>query len=325
MNYTLKNKILAFCILLGLVASFFLYKNLSDKSVTDFESCKNRGYPILETFPEQCKTPDGRTFRNDAQSIDPQPVATSTPGSTVGIEETDVKIYTISRNQVISSPLTINGEARLWYFEGSFPVELIDGNGKRLAIAPATAQGDWMTTSFVPFKLTLTFAQPTTSTGTLIFRNDNPSGLPENEKSFRVPVKFKQSERTVQLYYYDSNKDKDQNGIILCGAKGLVPVNRSIPVTQTPLQDTLRLFLQGALTSSEKTLGITTDYPLSGVILQGASISPQGVATLNLSDPLKTTSGGSCKASVLQAQLEATAKQFKEVKSVQYTNPVFQP
>lgn len=30
--------------------------------INSFEECAAAGYPILETYPEQCKTPDGRTF-----------------------------------------------------------------------------------------------------------------------------------------------------------------------------------------------------------------------------------------------------------------------
>jgi len=94
-------------------------------------------------------------------------------------------------NTVIQSPLVVQGkEVGTWYFEASFPVRLLDANGKELAATPAQAQGDWRTTDFVPFQATLTFGQPTTPTGTLVFQKDNPSGLPENEKSISVPIRF---------------------------------------------------------------------------------------------------------------------------------------
>lgn len=93
---------------------------------------------------------------------------------------------------VVESPLTITGEARgTWYFEASFPVRLVDANGTQLAIAPAQAQGEWMTTEFVPFSLTLPFDAPTTDTGMLILEKDNPSGLPEHAASVSVPVRFR--------------------------------------------------------------------------------------------------------------------------------------
>ncbi len=93
----------------------------------------------------------------------------------------------------IASPLTVTGRARgPWYFEGSFPVELIDdATNLPLAVGMAQAQGEWMTENWVPFSVVLTFAaQPSGNTGKLILRNDNPSGLPENEMNVVIPVKF---------------------------------------------------------------------------------------------------------------------------------------
>src|SRR3989344_4173501 len=36
--------------------------------VTNFEECVKAGYPILETYPEQCRTPDGRSFAQSTNS-----------------------------------------------------------------------------------------------------------------------------------------------------------------------------------------------------------------------------------------------------------------
>lgn len=89
-----------------------------------------------------------------------------------------------------SQPLVVTGRAvGPWYFEASFPVKLLDSNGNVLAEAPAQAQGDWMTTDFVPFQVVLAFSTSDTS-GTLVLRNDNPSGEPVNDKSISIPVTF---------------------------------------------------------------------------------------------------------------------------------------
>lgn len=91
----------------------------------------------------------------------------------------------------VSSPLTITGRARgYWFFEASFPVQLVDANGKLVANGVAQAQADWMTTDFVPYKVTLTFGRADTATGTLVFTKDNPSGLPQNDDHMSLPVRF---------------------------------------------------------------------------------------------------------------------------------------
>lgn len=102
-----------------------------------------------------------------------------------------IHVFSPKVNEVVKSPLVITGEARgNWYFEASFPVRLLDANGNELAITPAQAKGDWMTTNFVPFEATLIFPQPTTATGVLVLEKDNPSGLPENDAEVRIPIKF---------------------------------------------------------------------------------------------------------------------------------------
>lgn len=316
-------------VVIAVIAFGFLYYSKRESSysaITNFNECKQAGYPVMESYPEKCQTPDGRQFTNDIATTTPS-TSTTTPSATG--KENLIRVTSVSSNQIVTSPLTVEGTARgYWYFEASFPVELLDGNGKRLAQGPATARTDWMTTEFVPFSITLTFAQPTTATGTLILHKDNPSGLPENDDELRIPVRFSTSERSVSLYYYyyDSRLDKDASGNILCSAKGLVSVTRTIPVTQTPLQDALRLMLTGNLTAAEKSAGVTTEFPLSGVSLISATLPANGALTITLADPLNKTSGGACRAQVLRAQVEATAKQFSLVKSVTFSpSTVFQP
>ncbi len=91
----------------------------------------------------------------------------------------------------VSSPLKVTGKARgNWYFEASFPVKLFDGNGRQIAVVPAQAKGEWMTTEFVPFEATLVFDLPATASGTLVLKRDNPSGLPQNDASMSIPVRF---------------------------------------------------------------------------------------------------------------------------------------
>ncbi len=38
-------------------------------SITNFDECVLAGYPIMESYPEQCATPDGRSFVNERQSL----------------------------------------------------------------------------------------------------------------------------------------------------------------------------------------------------------------------------------------------------------------
>lgn len=93
---------------------------------------------------------------------------------------------------LIESPLILEGEARGdWYFEGDFPVVLLDKNGNQLAAIPVQAQDDWMVEDFVPFYGEMTFDRPQTDEGVLILQKDNPSDLSEYDDELRIPVRFK--------------------------------------------------------------------------------------------------------------------------------------
>jgi len=250
------------------------------------------------------------------------------PNTTTGKEDL-ILVSNIKSNQSIKSPLTVTGQARgYWFFEASFPVKVLDANGNVLGISPAQAIGEWMTESFVPFEVQINFTPSTTKTGTLVLQKDNPSGLPENDDELRIPITFDDintATRDVKLYFYNPEKDKDSNGNIMCSKQGVEAVIRKIPITQTPIQDTIKLLLAGNPTQAEKSQGINTEFPLTSVELTAAS-NNNGVLTLTFADPNNRTSGGSCRAGILWAQIEATAKQFPEVNSVRFSPEfLFQP
>lgn len=131
--------------------------------------------------------------------------ATTTDRGNVNVKYDLIRVSNIQPNQIVKSPLKISGEARgNWFFEASFPVKLLDANGKVIAQGSAKAEGDWMTTNFVPFKAQLTFSKPTTLNGTLVLEKDNPSGLPQNAAELRIPVKFETSATSTQNTETDS-------------------------------------------------------------------------------------------------------------------------
>ena len=184
-----------------------------------------------------------------------------------------------------------------------------------------------MTEDFVPFGATIEFESPAVQKGTLLLKRDNPSGLPENDEEFRIPVVLEktQPQQTIGLYYYNAESDQDASGNVMCSRQGLVRVERKIPVTKTPIQDAIKLLLKGKLTDEEMLQGISTEYPLEGLFLAGASLK-DGVLTLHFNDPNNKTGGGSCRAGILWFQIEATAKQFAGVNSVRFSpEELFQP
>lgn len=102
----------------------------------------------------------------------------------------------ISRPQsgeLITSPLLVQGKiSGTWFFEASLPIKLVDNEENILATSYAMAEGDWMTEAPVFFSGILDFSIPVDlESGYLVISKDNPSGLPENDGSVRMPVRFK--------------------------------------------------------------------------------------------------------------------------------------
>lgn len=102
-----------------------------------------------------------------------------------------IRVDSPLQDESVSSPLVVEGEASgTWFFEGEFPIELLDENSDSLATGSAKAQGDWMTEDLVEFSGELEFTDPETGTGVLVLEKANPSGLPENADELQVPVAF---------------------------------------------------------------------------------------------------------------------------------------
>ena len=138
----------------------------------------------------------GKVLLDDRDS---QPSTTTTETSDSQVVEVAEELSKADLIQVdspmpgdqIVSPITITGKARgTWYFEASFPITILDGNGKILGQGHAEAKSDWMTNEFVPFTATITFTKSTTTTGAILLEKDNPSGLPEHADSIKVLIKF---------------------------------------------------------------------------------------------------------------------------------------
>jgi hypothetical protein len=180
--------IIVLAVLVVGLGSWLLVRLFTPPSVTSYAECVAAGYPILETYPEQCRTPDGRTFTNpDATPLPAPPTSTGEFTSEGGIPIT-LDEWT---EQPVTSPLTISGEVPgNWSAEASFPVQVTDSDGTALAEAGAQLQGDWMTDEMVPFSVTLTFDRPVGDSGFLVLTKENPSGLPENDDSLRIPITF---------------------------------------------------------------------------------------------------------------------------------------
>lgn len=302
-----KNLFILFIIIviLGGITLYFRVFKLSEAPVpiiSDFEECVSAGYPVLESYPRQCKTPEGKTFTEDIGNE---------------LEKSDlIKIDDPRPNQIIESPLFIKGEARgNWYFEADFPVKLFDDNGFLLGITIAQALEDWMTEDFVPFNATLSFAVPSTPKGRLVLEKDNPSGLPEHADELIVPVYFKETPEivqefmTVKIFLSDSRFVNEP----YFDCSRTIAVERRVPKTLAVARVATEALLRGA-TQEEINQGFVSNIN-SGVRIQNLTIE-NSVAKVDFDEQLEFQVGGSCRVAAIRAQIAETLKQFPTVDSV---------
>jgi hypothetical protein len=197
--------IIAIAIVVGGVG-WLWYRTTQDsiRQVNSFGECAAAGYPIEESDPRRCRTPDGRSFpeENIAPEEDRQEPRTEEDEESETDQEQVVE-YTSEggdrvrmrqphKDEVVTSPLTVKGEVKgTWAFEGEFRVELTDARREVITQTPARLRGDHMTEDFVPFETTLEYPQEGRGgQGYLILRKSNPSGEPERDDSLELPIRF---------------------------------------------------------------------------------------------------------------------------------------
>lgn len=223
--------------------------------------------------------------------------------------EKDIIVETPKPNDIVSSPLEVTGRARgNWYFEASFPIRLLDNNGKEIALTFASAEGDWMTNDFVPFKAIVEFSSPISEKGILILEKDNPSGLPENAGQITIPLRFQETRTlTVKVFFNNDKLDPEFS------CNKVFPVEREIPKTQAVGRAALEELLRGP-TDTETNQGFFTSIN-QNVKIQSLTIE-KGVAKADFNEQLGFQVGGSCRVSAIRWQIIETLKQFPTVNEV---------
>lgn len=173
-------------LVLGSAIGYLIYdrsQTVQDGAIANFDECVAAGHPVSESHPRRCSVPGDGTF---TEVIEHQVFEFTSPKGVL------ITLDDLPSGASLSSPVTITGEVPgSWSFEASFPVVLVDWDGRIIAEGPAQLTGDWMTEELVPFTVTLEFDPPTDNhNGALILRTDNPSGLPANDDAVEIPVIF---------------------------------------------------------------------------------------------------------------------------------------
>lgn len=225
-------------------------------------------------------------------------------------EPPQIKVFNPKVGELVGSPIEIAGEARgSWFFEGDFPIKLLNSNGSEITQTYATAQGDWMTEEYVPFTASIDFSTGVQQTVTIVFVKDNPSGLPEFDDEYRLPVELAPTEE-MALQIFFGNIVEDPN-VLDCTR--VYPTERMIIKTEGVARAAIEQLLAG-VTIEEQADGFTTaindEVSLQSIYIDSAT------AYVDFDEQLQHEVGGSCQTTMIVAQITETLKQFSTVDNV---------
>ncbi len=213
----------------------------------------------------------------------------------------------------------ISGRARgNWYFEASFPIDVVADDGRVLATAVAQAQDEWMTEEFVPFSARIVFDPLFYSSGKIVFRKDNPSGDSQFDKSYELPIVFPSFslesaiETTIEVFFGNDNLNP---GAQDCSA--VFPVKRQVLVTETEERPVRWVAVQELLKgpSPEEIEDGYYSAINSGVGVNFLIIS-SSTAQVDFNSEIERAVGGSCRVASIRAQITETLKQIPDIKEV---------
>jgi spore germination protein GerM len=222
-------------------------------------------------------------------------------------------------NQKISSPLKIAGyvNGQGWSgFEGQVgTVTLLDYKGNELATAVLKATTGW-TQLPTQFEADIDFTAANSGPATLLFKNENASGISEKDKEFSLQVQIvagqAETPETMEVSVFFSNNNLDPE--VSCNK--VFEVKRVILKTGGVARAAIEELLKGP-TQEEIKSGYYTNIN-SGVKLNDISIQKSNPpsALVDFDDKLDFQVGGSCRVGAIRAQITETLKQFPSIEDV---------
>ena len=296
----------------GIFWGLFSFSSYQNPPIANYKECVARGYEILESFPQQCRSPKGEIFTEDIGNA---------------LEKANlIRLSSPSPNQSINtSPFVIEGEALgNWFFEGSFQVDIVSSEGNAIYGGIAEADGEWMTEEFVPFSATIGLETEFKGGANLVLHRENPSGDPELNESLIVPIwiDIPVENMDIKIYFgkYTDSSDTDPCNIVY-------PVTRSVVRTSIKERDAIKELLKGP-NEEESANGFFTSLP-SNVNLNSINIVNDEIE-VDFSANLEEGVGGSCRVTAIRSQITETLKQFPFVSRViisinGHTEDILQP
>lgn len=231
------------------------------------------------------------------------PKSDAVPATNAATTENDIVVEVPVDGVVVAdSFLDVAGRAKI--AGGPLRVRLKDATGTVLAESDLEIVAT-DNNAYGRFGQTLSFTTTLAGSGTVELGRASGVGT-MIVRQVRLGAAPAQTGLTVKVYFAKAGDGSD------CGT--VYSIDRSIDDKSAAFRAALDALLQGP-TAAEKVQGYVTSIPV-GVILKSAVADASGTVTADFTKMLERGVTGSCRASRVRSQIEATLRQFPEVHNV---------
>jgi len=254
------------------------------RSATDFVSCTELGFLVMESSPPSCRAGGAVFYADDAARL---------------------RVSAPLPQQEIALPFTLAGSVRV----GSgtqVHFDLLDQDGFALtageAELPKALSGQW-----IPFRESVSYPRPLGTGGTVEVSMVSPRGTVMEQA--KIPVRFL-TVASVEVKAFFGNTERDAQ-TLYCDVS--YPVARRIAVSEDVLEASLRELLKGPALQ-EQQQHFFTSLP-AGVEVRSIE-DDDGQVRVTFNRALLDGVAGSCRVQAIRSQIERTLKQFPFVTEV---------
>jgi hypothetical protein len=228
------------------------------------------------------------------------------PSPTPQVSIVKPTLLTPQPDSTITGPLVIKGYVpKSWTFEGQFRMQLLDDKRQLIIEDRVPVERDSENQKETLYFIESYNFHTMAKSGFLVLADDNPSGLPENQKSTEIQIKFA-SPPTGTVYLFDQGSGNPE---IDNECQIILPRAVDIGISKTPIKDTLNLLARH----------MHPDFYVKSLNLE------DGILSIDFPDIPSFTTGGSCAQGINRLMVEKTALQFPEVKQIKLSAGMFQP
>jgi len=222
--------------------------------------------------------------------------------SGIASESGNIVVMEPKANSVVEETFQVSGSARV--FENQLNYKLLDDTGKIIDSGNVMANAN-EPSEFGEFEFKIDFVSPGGNGILEVFDYSAKDGS-EIDKA-TIPVKFGQKQIVLKAFFANNKLDPEVSCVEVFPVERTI--NYRIDVARASIEELLKGTTAKEMESSYST-SINKDVVINSLSLDN------GVARIDFNKQLEANIGGSCRVSLIRAQIEKTLLQFDTIQKV---------